>query len=222
MENLLIIGAGGIGIQIADAVEEINRSERQWNLRGFLDDDENKQGIDVAGYPILGRIEDAKKFRDCMLVLALGNSKNYYIRKRVFKKLGIDSKRYATIIHPSATVSRHATLGHGSVVLAGARVMSNTLIGNHAFILANAYVGHDDVIQDFVTITNSASISGMSIIEEGCYIGANSSVLERIVVGKWSLIGLGSVVLKDVPAFSVVVGNPGKVIKTQDQSTFNL
>jgi sugar O-acyltransferase (sialic acid O-acetyltransferase NeuD family) len=222
MKNLIIIGAGGIGSQIADAIEEINKGGKQWNLRGFLDDNEDKQGRDINGYPVLGKIEDAQDFEDCLLVLAVGNSKNYYIRKEVFKKLGIDHKKYARIVHPSATVSRHSTVGYGSVVLAGARVMPNTQIGRHSFVLANAYVGHDNVIQDFVTVTNSASISGMTTIEEGCYIGANSSIIERIVVGKWSLVGLGSVVLKGVPAFSVVVGNPGRVIKIQDCSAFSV
>ncbi len=222
MQNLIIVGAGGIGTQIADMVDELNKYSKDWNLLGFLDDDESKQGISVAGYPVLGKIEDAHGFEDCSFILAVGNSKNYYIRKVILKKLGFDVKRYATIIHPDATVSKHSAIGCGSVVLAGARVMPNTRIGDHTLVLANSYIGHDCIIQDFVTVTNSACICGMTTIEDGCYVGANSSIRERIVVRKWSLIGLGAVVLEDVAPFSVIVGNPGTVIRTQDSLTFDV
>lgn len=220
MKNLIVIGAGGIGAEIADAVDEINKNAQVWKLLGFLDD-KKKKGSKINGYPVLGTTADARNFEDCSYILAVGNSKNYHVRKKLFEKLGIDLKRYATIIHPQATVSPHSTVGHGSLVLAGARIMPNTRIGNHTFILTNAYVGHDGVVQDFVTITNSASICGVTNIEEGCYIGANSSIIERITIGKWSLIGLGAVVLKNVPPFSVVVGNPGRIIKTLDSSAFD-
>jgi acetyltransferase EpsM len=106
--------------------------------------------------------------------------------------------------------------------MAGARVMPNTRIGNHAFVLCNVYIGHDCVIQDYATITNSAAISGFCEVEEGCYVGSNSSIRERTVVGKWSLVGLGSVVLENVPPFSVVVGNPSRILRVQDPVTFNV
>ena len=51
-------------------------------------------------------------------------------------------------------------------------------------------------------------------IEDGVFIGTGSSLVPRIKIGKWSVIGAGSVVIKDVPPYSVVVGNPGKIIKT--------
>lgn len=50
-------------------------------------------------------------------------------------------------------------------------------------------------------------------VEEHAAIGAGAVILPGITIGKHSLIGAGSVITKDVPAFSVVVGNPGKVIR---------
>ncbi|MEM5872190.1 MAG: sugar O-acetyltransferase, partial [Candidatus Aenigmatarchaeota archaeon] len=43
--------------------------------------------------------------------------------------------------------------------------------------------------------------------------------IPRVTIGDWSIIGAGTTVIKDVPPFSVVVGNPGKVIKTIDEKT---
>lgn len=52
------------------------------------------------------------------------------------------------------------------------------------------------------------------IIEDDVTIGPNSCIIGKIIIGKGSVIGAGSVVVKDVPPYSVVVGNPAKVIKT--------
>ncbi|KRK64603.1 hypothetical protein FC72_GL000331 [Companilactobacillus tucceti DSM 20183] len=51
------------------------------------------------------------------------------------------------------------------------------------------------------------------LIKENAWIGANAIVLPGVTVGKNSVIGAGSVVTRDVPANSVAVGNPAKVIK---------
>ena len=49
-------------------------------------------------------------------------------------------------------------------------------------------------------------------MQEGASIGANATILPGIKIGKFSMIGAGSVVLKDVPPFSIVAGNPAKII----------
>ncbi|EKD27644.1 MAG: hypothetical protein ACD_79C00647G0003 [uncultured bacterium] len=51
------------------------------------------------------------------------------------------------------------------------------------------------------------------IIENNCWIGANVTILDGVTIGEGSVIGAGSVVTKSIPSFSVVVGNPAKVIK---------
>lgn len=51
-------------------------------------------------------------------------------------------------------------------------------------------------------------------IEDGVWIGGNVTVLPGITIGKNSVIGAGSVVVKDIPANSIAVGNPCKVIKS--------
>lgn len=54
-------------------------------------------------------------------------------------------------------------------------------------------------------------------IEDNCWIGAGAIILPGVTIGKGSVIGAGSVVNKDIPANSVAVGNPCRVIKTINQ-----
>ena len=51
-----------------------------------------------------------------------------------------------------------------------------------------------------------------TLIEQGASIGANATILPGITIGKCSMVGAGAVITKDVPPFSIVVGNPAKII----------
>jgi acetyltransferase-like isoleucine patch superfamily enzyme len=55
-----------------------------------------------------------------------------------------------------------------------------------------------------------------AIVEDFARIGANSTILPGVRIGRNSLVGAGSVVTKDVPANSIVIGNPAKVVKEID------
>nr|WP_262895498.1 acyltransferase [Mucilaginibacter segetis] len=56
-------------------------------------------------------------------------------------------------------------------------------------------------------------------IHDNVWIGANSVVTAGVTIGKHAIIGAGSVVTKDIPAYSVAVGNPARVIKKYNFET---
>ncbi len=56
-------------------------------------------------------------------------------------------------------------------------------------------------------------------IRTGAWIGSGSILLGGITIGKHAVVGAGSVVTRDVPEYTVVAGNPAKVIKTIDRTT---
>ncbi|MFR2812259.1 MAG: DapH/DapD/GlmU-related protein [Escherichia coli] len=51
------------------------------------------------------------------------------------------------------------------------------------------------------------------ILKKGCWIGANVTILPGVVVGENSVVGANSVVTKSISPFTVVAGNPAKIIK---------
>lgn len=101
--------------------------------------------------------------------------------------------------------------------------ISNTIIGPVA-IFDNVIIGQNVTISglnhNYSDPNKPISEQGVDtcpiIIEDNVWIGANSVVLPGILIGKNSIIGAGSVVTKDVPSYSVAVGNPAKVIKMYD------
>jgi acetyltransferase-like isoleucine patch superfamily enzyme len=54
------------------------------------------------------------------------------------------------------------------------------------------------------------------IIENDVWIGANSIILAGVHIGKHVVIGAGSVVTKDIPPYSVALGNPARIVKQYD------
>ena len=59
------------------------------------------------------------------------------------------------------------------------------------------------------------------IIEDNVWIGANCIIMKGVIIGEGSIIGANSVVTKDIPAYSIAVGSPAKVIKNRKKE-FNL
>ena len=56
-----------------------------------------------------------------------------------------------------------------------------------------------------------------TLVKKSASIGANATIICGVTIGRYALIGSGAVVTKDVPDFSLVVGNPGKVIGLVDK-----
>ncbi|MBS1774589.1 MAG: acetyltransferase [Bacteroidetes bacterium] len=198
---MIIYGASGHGKVIIDILE----------LNGIRDiivwDDSPKTHLD--GYEVV--LPDTKNGAgDVPLIISIGDNAN---RKKVAEKLG-DTTLFFSVVHPSATISKSASINAGTVVMSGVSVNPDTIIGKHCIINTNASVDHDCIIEDYVHISPNVALCGDVSVGEGTHIGAGSVVIPGRKIGKWCVIGAGSVIIEDVPDGATVVGNPGKVIKT--------
>lgn len=81
----------------------------------------------------------------------------------------------------------------------------------------NVVIGKNVTLKHHTTIGNKENLEGLTlgcpIIGDNVIIGPHSIIIGPIFVGDNSIIGAGSVVIKDVPSFSVVAGNPAKIIR---------
>lgn len=80
--------------------------------------------------------------------------------------------------------------------------------------------GNPTLIGDYVTVGHGCILHACTI-EDFCLIGMGAVVLDGAVIGKGSIVGAGAVVTKGtvIPPFSVVLGTPGKVVKTLPESS---
>lgn len=215
MKSVIILGTGGNCIDILDTINEINFSSRRsvYKCAGFLDDNKIVWGSEFCGVKVLGALDAADSFQDCFFINGIGSYSNFWRKPEIIAKTKISPDRFETVVHPSASVSKMARLGHGTVILQNATIASNVVVGNHVIVLPNSIISHDSIIGDYTCITGGVCVSGGARVGVCCYLGTNSSINNNVSIGNQSLVGMGSVVLKDVPENAVVAGNPARFLR---------
>lgn len=211
-KNLYIIGAGGFGREVADTVCAINRKEKIYDLKGFVDDAETLQGTVINGVSVVGTISTLKELalkERVYAVVAIADTK---ARENIVNQLPSEVV-WETLIHPSATVSEYSVYGRGCVIQANAIICPNTHIGNHCIINATSGMGHDSSIDDYVSIMSFCDITGYVTVGRSTFMGTSVSIVPSTKIGEHAYLCAGSVVMKDVEKFSTVLGNPAKRIK---------
>ena len=153
--------------------------------------------------------------------------KSSYIDKNV--KIGENTKIWHfSHIQSGATIGKHCSLGQN------VNVGNNVTIGNSVKIQNNVSIYEGVELEDFVFCGPSIVFTNIKIprsefpqkgsgyyikttVKKSASIGANATILCGITIGEYSLIGSGAVVTKDVPPYSLVIGNPGKIVGKVDK-----
>ncbi len=214
-QKLLLLGTGGNSADILDTLNDINaaRGERVYECVGFLDDDASQWGREILGARVLGGLAAASQYADCFFVNGIAGVNNFWKKREIIARTGIPRERFATIVHPTASVSRTAQLGRGVVIFQHVTVTSRVVVGDHVMVLPHTALSHDNVIGAYTSIAGGVVLSGNVRVAEACYIGARACVKDGVTLGAGSLVGMGSVVLHDVPENTIVVGNPARALR---------
>ena len=208
MSRLLIIGAGGHGVVVADAAAESGL----WNEILFLDDDASADA--VLDFPVAGTVGQLSALVDenSSIIVAIGDNRK---RLSLSKSVAGDGHHLATVIHPKGWISPSATISSGTVVCAGAMVNARASLGPACILNTGATVDHDCVIEEGVHISPGANLAGNVIVGECAWIGIGSAVREGVEIGHDVIVGAGSAVVADVSAGHTVGGVPAKMLATQ-------
>lgn len=131
------------------------------------------------------------------------------------------------------SIGYHTIIEDYSIINNG---MGDVIIGDYSMILSRGKIVGPVTIGKNVTVGGGAQITGLThnyqdvnvpiqrqgvtasrcTIEDDVWIGGNTAIIQGITVGTHCIIGAGSVVTRNVPPYSVVAGNPARVIKQYD------
>jgi sugar O-acyltransferase (sialic acid O-acetyltransferase NeuD family) len=212
---LVILGTGGNTYDILDVVEAINAAAPTWDVVGFLDD-ARPPGTQYPGLEILGPLREAARFSDHTFVNTIGSDKSFRRLPEILASTGLAVERFATLVHPGASVSGRAKIGRGVVVNHGVTIGGGVAIGDQVILCPGCIVGHDTHIGDYSILAPGAVVSGYVSIHRNCYIGARAVIRQRLRIGERSLVGMGAVVLREVAADMIVVGNPARPLRHEE------
>ncbi len=145
-------------------------------------------------------------------------------------KLGKDVKIFAFANLYGCTVGDNSKIGTFVEIQKGAAVGRNCKISSHTFICEGVTIEDDVFIGHNVTFINdlyprSTADGGAlqtekdwtvvpTFIRKGASVGSSATILAGVTVGEGAIVGAGAVVTKDVPSWTIVAGNPARVLRS--------
>lgn len=176
---LILVGGGGHCKSFIDVAESAG-----YTILGVLDRLE-EVGKPVLGYKVIGTDDDMAKYADQVeFIVTVGQIKSPDLRIKLHKTLVDVGCRLATIIAPTAHVSKYATIGEGTVVMHQAVVNADAKIGKGCIINTFANIEHDVRIGDYCHISTGAMVNGGAEIADGIFVGSQS-VINQCVKIEW-------------------------------------
>lgn len=202
--KLLIAGAGGHGRVVAEAA----LAGRDFASVSFLDDRISRPAT-AEGWPIVGSLDRLEELASAFQAFAAGIA-DPALRLGLLGRARGAGLRCLPIVHPAATVSAHASIGVGTVVMAGARINVGVRTGEACIINTGATVDHDCVLADAVHVCPGAHLAGNVEIGARSWFGIGAVAKQGIRIGAGVTVGAGAVCLRDVRDGAMVYGVPAR------------
>lgn len=142
-------------------------------------------------------------------------------------RLGKFINLYGCTIGDNTKIGAFVEVQKNAIIGRNCKISSHTFVCEGVVIEDNAFIGHNvTFINDRYPRATTAggelqteqdwNVSG-TLVQKGASIGSSSTLLCGITVGEGAIVGAGSVVTKDVPPYSIVAGNPARVLRTIDK-----
>ncbi len=205
--RLLVLGAGGHARAVADLAAACGRS-----IAGFVGARGAPAAADVIGSDDdLARLFAEQRFDEA--IVGVGNT-TLARRPELFarlRELGVPTLK---LVHPSAVVSRSATIGLGSALFPLVVVGADASVGENAVIYSGSVLEHGCRIGDHAYLAPGVILCGDVCVEAGAFVGAGAVVVPGVVIGKDAVVSAAARVTHDVAAgtkLSGVGGSTGRV-----------
>lgn len=208
MKSCAILGASGHGKVIAE-IAELNGYQ---NIVFF--DDRWPSLTAVEHWTVYGDSSAllAKANEYDVTVVAIGHNATRCAKQR---ELSLVGAHFEVLAHPTAVISKYASIIAGTVVMANAVVGSFSHIGEGCIINTGSTIDHDCKLANGVHISPGANLAGGVEVGNNTWVGVGSQVKQLVVIGCNSVVGAGSTVLNNVRDFQTVVGSPARAIVSQ-------
>lgn len=206
MNNLIIIGAGGMGRTLYDnALESVGYGE-VFVVKGFIDD--NLAALD--GYPdyppVIGTIKDYIPRENDVFVSSIGGASRRACMESVISRGGA----FMNLIHSTARIRKNVRLGTGNFIGAYVAISNDTEIGDYNMIQTYTVIGHDSKIGNWNRIDTHVVCVGGIVIEDETVIHTSAVISHNVTVETGAHVGALSFVIRKVRAGTTVTGNPAK------------
>ena len=189
--EIILIGGGGHCKSCIDVIE----TEGKFSIIGIIDLKE-KIGEKILGYEIIGSDEDIPNFINDFkhIIITIGQISSPESRIKIFKLLEENKAILPVIISPYAYVSKHSTIGKGTIIFHNAIINANAQIGENCIINTKALIEHDAIIGNHCHISTASVVNGDVKIGNGVFFGSGAVSKQGIIIPDFSFIKANSIV----------------------------
>jgi UDP-2-acetamido-3-amino-2,3-dideoxy-glucuronate N-acetyltransferase len=118
-------------------------------------------------------------------------------------------------IQKNASIGRNCKISSHTFICEGVHIEDYVFIGHNVTFINDLYPravtpdGHMQTEEDWDVVRTT--------VKKGASIGSSATILAGVTIGENALVGAGTVVTKDVPPFTIVAGNPGKILRSLEE-----
>lgn len=209
LPKLVIIGAGGFGREAWAWAEQSVQIGREWELKGFIDD--NPDALKVRRSPgrVLSTIQDYQPAPEDVFVCAIGIPA---IKRRVAELMESRGGRFTRLVHRSVVLGNEVQLGEGVILCPFVAVTANNVLGKGVGVNVHASIDHDAKVGDWSQINCHCDLTASVQVGEEVFLGSRVTIYPGVTVESRAHVGGGSVVMRDVPTGWKMVGSPARRI----------
>jgi len=213
MDDIVIIGAGGLAKEVAFLIDDINKESKTWNILGYIDHDNKEIDKHNGKYTIINTDQWLINYKNAIhIAFAIGDPLLIYRLSEQYKQN--DKIIYPNLVHPTVIGDwERIEIGLGNIVCAGTILTTEIKIGSFNIINLNCIIGHDDIIGNYNVINPSAMFSGNVIMQNRNLVGTHSKIIQGMKIGSDIKIGVGSVVMNNLSKKGTYFGIPAKILK---------
>jgi sugar O-acyltransferase (sialic acid O-acetyltransferase NeuD family) len=156
-----------------------------------------------------------KSFPETALFVPIGNNN---VRVGILKRFEAKGFTLPCFIHNDTIIHESVEIGKAVYILPGTNIMPFTKLGNFVMISMGVNIAHHVTVAKGCFFSQGANIGASINIGERAYFGIASTVMTGISeVGANVLVGAGSVVIRNISDNSVMIGNPARFLRANEQ-----
>jgi UDP-perosamine 4-acetyltransferase len=193
---VVILGAGGHAKVLIEALRLSGV-----HLLGVVDSHRPVGTVCYDGLRVLGNDRFVLDYSvdEVDLINGLGSLPGQHQRKRLYEDFVKHGFRFASVVHPTAVVSRDVTLAQGVQVLARSVISPAANIGENTIVNTGAIIEHDCVIGSHNHLAPGVVLSGEVTTGEAVHVGTGAMIVQGLSIGANCVVGAGVVVTRDLP-----------------------
>lgn len=202
MQDVIIVGAGGQGLIVADILLQSSDARPI----AFVSDDAALRPPSILGIPVFSSLERPHD----AVVVAIGDNRT---RRHVTDRLVAQGEKIITVRHPFTSIAAGVTIGEGTMISAGVIITPGATIGRGVLLNTHCSIDHESVVGDFAHVSIHCAIGANCAVGEEAFIAPGATITSARRVGARSVIGAGAVVLHDIGDDVTAYGIPARIVR---------